>query len=560
MITTSRQYLPRNFTNSTPPAGYREYSLKFVGASPQNTTGYELIVHTTSWGPYALYLQKKFQTSSTYPCGTFDVATQADNLSGVGDIVSLKTRFKVKTDNFQKRKNSGEIIMNPYEHSVTTVNVSSGSKTISQNSEGSEHNLFIRCPINQTNDVTVADGIKGTFKEYIYQGSYGSGNFFNIDGVFCYVYSLGFNFTLVKTVEQQGFPVPVGLVQSYAQHAYDSAKTQYVPDVNIQEVLGKANAGDIDALTSLAEMPETLKSIYQGFKLLLKITKDAKKGEFKILASLPDRAKTIENSLKRKALERARKNRPKLHRWLKRNPLKSTADYHKAMRDRDDHLKWLIYRSDLYKERSIMKANLEIADAVTSVWMNYRYNIKPTVMMIEDALKTVDNYQQIYRRYSGPSGGYKSTTDLFPNVTQSNSSQVLIKRSYRKETALQKFSRAATFDVFVTAYELVPIWSIVFDWFFTIGPMLRAISWNPTYDQDKSCTMYKSTAEGSFVVHIDGVKYTVSVEQRYFRRDIINPARSIGIYFKPELNWMRQLDALSFAYQAFKGNIKKQYQ
>lgn len=113
------------------------------------------------------------------------------------------------------------------------------------------------------------------------------------------------------------------------------------------------------------------------------------------------------------------------------------------------------------------------------------------------------------------------------------------------------------FDVLVTAYELVPLWSIVADWFFTIGPMLRAIQWNPTQDQDKSCAMYKTTASGSYKLTLNGITYTIKVDQRYFRRDIIEPSRSIGIFFAPDLNINRQLDSLAFAFQSFSGNIKK---
>lgn len=557
MITTYSTYLPRQFTNIAPPAGYREYTLEYVGVSPSNTTGYAMKVYTTSWGPYARYLQRKFNESNGYPCGKFDLTSKADGNPGTSNTSQLLTHLKTPNHEFKKRKNEGEIIMSPYERSVTTVTVVDAKKQLSSSTISSDHALFVNCPLNATNAVTASDGLKGVFKEYKNPGGdYGSGTFFFIENTWCRVYSLGFNFSLTKVSEQDGFSgldVPVAEI---AQSLLKEAQSVVIPDSFVQEILGKANQGDIDALTTLAEMPKTVESIIDGFKLILRITREARKGEFKILASLPDRTQRIREQLYRKWLRKKLARRPSFRRWKREHPGATEADYNRAMSFEYDLTLDRIRNLDRFNERATAKAQLEVGKAISGVWLNYRYNILTTKMTIEDALKTVEKWNTIYRRYTDKNG-VQSSGSSYPLIQHIHKQNCLIKRSYRKETQLKHISRSMNFDVLVTAYELVPLWSIVADWFFTIGPMLRAIQWNPTQDQDKSCAMYKSTASGSYVLTIDGINYTVKVDQRYFRRDIIEPSRSIGIFFVPDLNINRQLDSLAFAFQSLSGQIKR---
>lgn len=557
MITTYSTYLPRQFTNTSPPAGYREYTLEFVGVSPSNTTGYLMKVYTTEWGPYARYLQRKFNESQGHPCGKFDLTTKADNNPGTSNTSQLRTHLKTPNHEFKKRKNEGEIIMSPYEHSVTTVSVVDAKKTLSNTTISSDHALFVNCPLNATNAVTASDGIKGVFKEYKNPGGdYGSGNFFFIENTWCRVFSLGFNFSLVKVSEQDGFSgldVPVAEI---SQSLLDEAKNVVISDVFVQNILGKANQGDIDALTTLAELPKSAQSIIDGFSLLLRMAREARKGEFKILASLPDRTQRIKEQLFRKWFKKQIARRPSYRSWKRTRPHGTEKEYHAEMSLRYNMAEWRLRNLDRFNERATVKAQLEIGQAVAGVWLNYRYNILTTKMTIEDALRTFEKWNTIYRRYTDKNG-VQQNGSLSALIQHTHKQNCLIKRSYRKETQLKHISRSMNFDVLVTAYELVPLWSIVADWFFTIGPMLRAIQWNPTQDQDKSCAMYKTTAGGSYKLTLNGITYTIKVDQRYFRRDIIEPSRSIGIFFAPDLNISRQLDSLAFAFQSFSGNIKK---
>lgn len=573
MKITTLRFEPRTFTNKSPPSGYKEYELVKVPVTPQNTTGYDLKVHTSTWGPYALYLQTQFDDkTNTYPCGYFDRIETADGYTQQSDAEVLYHCKKTPNVDFHKRKNAGEIIMSPYEHSLIAVNLVETSKFISDSLQYSDVNVFIRCPLNDVNDVTRKHGVKGEFKEYKNPGGdYGYGNFFKIGNSYCRIQSLGFTFNCYKETRQTGLPSSLSCA-TLAADILAECKSRVVPDYFVQDVLVKANQGDIDALTTLAELPESVKSILSGFALIAKITREAKKGEFKLLASIPSRTQYIQDQLYRKWFNKTMKKRkfPDFATWKKRNWYKTNAQAYTSYKDlyleakkRHEERISRILDNDLVKsrfhEKAKMKAHLEVTSAVAGVWMNYRYNIMPTVYTIEDALKTVEKWSRIYRRYSGPKLGLSEDSIVLPGFKELHRQNVLIKRSYRKETLYKHIQRSMNFDILVTAYELVPLWSIVLDLFFTIGPMLRAIQWNPTQDQDKACSMFRSKGDGKIIKVVNGVEHTFDIQVNYFRREIINPNRSIGIYFAPDLNVMRQLDSLAFAFNALKGDIRKAY-
>ena len=103
---------------------------------------------------------------------------------------------------------------------------------------------------------------------------------------------------------------------------------------DVQEELSEHNSRLIDAATAMAEMPETVKSIVQGCKEVLRLYKDAKRKELRI------------------------KN-------LVRGPKGSSVTANKQwVKDRKDQL-----------------------DAIADVWLNFRYNITPTKILIEDMIK-----------------------------------------------------------------------------------------------------------------------------------------------------------------------------
>lgn len=336
----------------------------------------------------------------------------------------------------------------------------------------------------------------------------------------------------------------------------------------IQEIVGKANAGDVDVLTTLAELPKTLNSVWDGFRLIAKIFRDARKKEFQIWKTVPSTSKRYAKTAHQKWLAVQMRKVPSFEKWRRSNPKGTTKqywDYVSRRRAKLVDLETFIANSNgKYNKRAAREA----AEAVASVHLNATYNIKPAIYTIEDTLKAIDNFGEVYRRYgNGPVPKVIQLEDLMPkphpNAVFSGvatmEQRCLIKRQYDASGAFENLKRVASVDILVTGYELIKLWSIIFDWFFTIGPMLRALPWNQVFKQQKSCYNYKTVIDGHWSYMKDGVEHIIRVKYEGFRREIINPHASIGIYWNPEIDSTRAFSALSFLFMSMNGDLKRRY-
>lgn len=156
--------------------------------------------------------------------------------------------------------------------------------------------------------------------------------------------------------------------------------------------------------------------------------------------------------------------------------------------------------------------------------------------------------------------GKTITEPLLPNFEGewTEKQRCLIKRRLfvddSKVTELRKLLMASPI---VTAWELVPIWSIVIDWFFTVGTCLRAIRFNVPERQQVASFSWKHEFNGVLIHHNSGNPVKVKISGAYYRRIIISPSNSLGIYFDPDWSLVRKLDTLSFLTQKLSSNTKK---
>ena len=174
-----------------------------------------------------------------------------------------------------------------------------------------------------------------------------------------------------------------------------------IDNLLVTETAAKANSGDIDALTSIAEMPELIQSIIDGFKLMAKITADARKKDFQVHQNSVKSA--LARMKKRYGDFIARKKRkiPSFKEWSSRpaNRGKSVKDYHIWVKDtKENFTSWLSYLSKNDKKYKAM-IRAEYATASAGVWLNYRYNIETTVMMLEDVGETLLSLGTEFFRY-----------------------------------------------------------------------------------------------------------------------------------------------------------------
>lgn len=337
----------------------------------------------------------------------------------------------------------------------------------------------------------------------------------------------------------------------------------------IQSALADANSKDVDALTAIAEMPETIQSMVDGVKLITKIVKDARKREFKIIS----RQGPLEKEYAQKAYAkyRARREREVLKgftskKFLRRNPGSTMADYHREVQRRLKRIETFDSYSSRRAARFRRDAAIEIADELSALQLNVQYNIKPTVYLIQDLEQAIRGYND--RAYASTRNREIINVDVpiskdlsMPlNIHQ----RVFIKRQYNMETAAGRLNALLMTDVVVTAFEKIRLWSIIGDWVFTIGDFLKSINWNPQHIQQGSTASTRGSCAANITIPVKfpnaskDCKVNFFVEYDGYLRDKISPYPS-GIYWNPDIDLTRALSGIAFAWQLILGRPIKNY-
>lgn len=349
-----------------------------------------------------------------------------------------------------------------------------------------------------------------------------------------------------------------------------------VRDDMVQEALVKANSGDIDALTSIMELPETFQSIIDGFELIKKILIDWKKKDFQLHKRADALARTKAWNAYRKHTADRKKRFPTYERWAKKR--KRSHQTHSVLeynREREYFSDKAITYEQFWasKEFKFRKsAQHELADAFASIELNARYNIQTNIMMLEDIGDVILNYGDEFVRYREKfiNENAYDFKKWFPNDnirfsgTNISTERVLIKRQYDIGSTLRKLGKALMADILVTGFELIRLWSIIADWFFTISSFLKAINWNPQHLQQGACYSMKTEIHGTLEVDLkdsNGEPVTAKAEFDFngYKRVIINPYASLGIRWNPDLSLLRQLDALAFFWGSHRNSLKTYY-
>lgn len=272
---------------------------------------------------------------------------------------------------------------------------------------------------------------------------------------------------------------------------------------DVQEELSDHNRRLIDVATAMAEMPETVKSIINGCKQVLRLYKDAKRKELRL------------------------KN-------LVKGPKGSSATAHKQ---------WI-------------KDQKDRADAIADVWLNFRYNITPTKILIEDMIKYHFGLETEFIRsrkrveynidFPFPANEHWSCPD--PLV---QNHRTMIKARLRADAV--KADAYLSSNPFVTAWELVPL-SFVVDWFLTVGDFFSSLMPVPSVQQGAT---YSWKTDGEYLFYHDETNARVSVRLNHYKRSVINPSDYCRVYLNVDLSTNRQLDALALSWKMFVRNFFK---
>lgn len=273
----------------------------------------------------------------------------------------------------------------------------------------------------------------------------------------------------------------------------------------VATTLATANRGTIDALTAIAEFPKTLRSLLDLVKLCLKIYRDARVKSFRL--------------------------------------------YNKAKRQHDVN----------QSQADIAKNARELADAIANTWLNFRYNITPNVLLIEDLIETLNTQMSEFLKFRETQNTVQEvefSTPLWNVESQAfnTTHRVMIKRLIDVSGKFPKIKHLVLTNVAVTGYELVPF-SFVFDWFVNLGDMIAAYFVTPEFTQEGATYSWKTEGAAQFSHKTN--KASVSVNLRAYKCNVINPRNASCLVYNPELNWMRQADALALTWSVFKDEISK---
>lgn len=248
-----------------------------------------------------------------------------------------------------------------------------------------------------------------------------------------------------------------------------------------------------------------------------------------------------------------------------RHPLKSFKDA-KAVLDKKD-----------WKGKTV-----EYHDAVTSLWMQYRYAIMPLVYSAQDIKSVIEHRSDLYRterEYSKIDLNKEAPRDrdscyFYDVVTGSATVRSVGKARYSSEVNLRLIDSIGS-NIATTAWELIPF-SFVVDWFLNIGDFLSShlgswaslaeerhfvwsvkreysVSTRFNYYKDErgvfECKeliwgggVYRPAASWEFgSIQRDDIELQKKIVTSY-SRETFTPS-DVRLTFSPFMNWKRWLDA-----------------
>lgn len=316
----------------------------------------------------------------------------------------------------------------------------------------------------------------------------------------------------------------------------------HMRDGLITSCLASANRGTVDFLTALAEAPESVKSVFDGLKAILKLYTDAKKGHLSFLTKAKRLQRKHENLIQRAAFVRQREY--------------VTARNARARRIADE--KFNRTRANL---RNDLRKTLDsFSDAVTSIWLNFRFNITPNVILVEDALEVLTNHERTFIRFAKMQPFTIQTPDL-PGFTRDGAveciGRVMIKRSFSQlNSDFKKVSKELSANFVVTLWELIPFSHIV-DYSFNTGDYLASLTGNSFNNYLEASTI--SVAVKGSIVTYTGVshKSSVRLEFKGYKRTVINPWSYCSLQLLPNFTPMRVLDVLAHGWILFTKDARK---
>lgn len=284
-------------------------------------------------------------------------------------------------------------------------------------------------------------------------------------------------------------------------------------DELITDTLADANTGWVDLMTSVAEMPQTLRSILSGCTTIFRLYKDAKKGELR----LTNRVKTVKLRLAR--LEA------------------------KTRKDFNDIRAW---ESHIASIKTAKQAIVDLTSAIAGVWLTYRLEIYPLAKTIEATIDAVMDVEKRFIRFRD-----QLRSNLAPPTFSGwelSGDLELVERCFIKRGARESEMQQLVFtsNPILTMWELVPL-SFVLDRYMNIGNMIAAAIYRRDPKVTEGATYSWKIDSGFSYTHIK-TGATVNVTCNLYKRRVIDPSSHVCIPFPPSRSTFQDLDHLALAW------------
>lgn len=193
-------------------------------------------------------------------------------------------------------------------------------------------------------------------------------------------------------------------------------------------------------------------------------------------------------------------------------------------------------------------------DALSSLWLKWRYGIMPlyyTLEDIKDVLK--DKFAAEYVKSSTtkhhdfePEEGFQGAWSLVDSCW--------MKRRFDPSDMTAQFRRVFGMNPFVTAWELTTL-SFVVDWAINVGDVISAMSPIPSLEE-KATISWKNSVTGT----ITKPQYplgSVDIDLSYYEIIPINYQDHVSLSFEPLMTTKRKLDALALGWSFSRSFFRK---
>ena len=213
-------------------------------------------------------------------------------------------------------------------------------------------------------------------------------------------------------------------------------------------------------------------------------------------------------------------------------------------------------RRELIRKLTSDRSGLDpkkVADAVSNLWLQYEYAIRPIIANVEGTLK------HLSKRNVAFDTTRKSSTItrelVIPGWTVDDVDVITrcwIKRRYDVSTHFG--AGFLTTNILITAWELVP-YSFVVDWFVRVGDYLSALS-PPSHFLDQGAMFSKQVPQGTIIElrRDDGVSISLSLGT--YQALPIDISASSGLFKGTLLNWRRSMDGIALIWQVARSRLR----